>query len=343
MMDADAQNRLARWLSEALGANSAAIVSLKPLAGGAIQENWLLDLDVSGGVRSGLQRLVIRKDAPASIASSHNRKDEFALLAMAYAGGITVPEPVAFCSDTSVLGGAFAVMSCVDGVGFGPTVVKDAALGGDREALGRRLGAELAKIHALSPAGEAFDFLGAKPARPAAAMVERLRSSLDRMGVIRPEIEWGLRFLETQAPKPARITLCHHDFRTGNYMANAEGLTAILDWEFAGWGDPMADLGWFCAQCWRFSRPDREGGGVTDRASFYAGYEAQSGLKPDHDAVLFWEIAAHLRWAVIALEQGHRHVSGEELSLPMALTGRMAAELTHHALKSTAPDRWRTA
>ena len=42
---------------------------------------------------------------------------------------------------------------------------------------------------------------------------------------------------------------------------------------------------------------------------------------------------AHLRWAVIALEQGHRHVSGRELSLELALTGRMVPELerTHPA------------
>jgi aminoglycoside phosphotransferase (APT) family kinase protein len=259
---------------------------------------------------------------------------------MAHKGGVTVPEPVVFCDDPSVIGGVFTVMARVSGIGLGPKVVKDTTLGGDRTLLGLRLGAELARIHALQPAGDAMAVLGPKPSHPAAAMVAKLRRSLDKMQLLRPDLEWGLRFMETQAPPVARVTVCHHDFRTGNYMLDASGLTAILDWEFAGWGDPMADIGWFTAACWRFSRPDLDGGGVTDRQSFYAGYAAESGIAPNHEAVLFWEAVAHLRWAVIALEQGHRHVSGEQRSLELALTGRMAAGLAQTALAMTAPQVW---
>jgi aminoglycoside phosphotransferase (APT) family kinase protein len=332
-MTPEAEARLARWLGNRLGA-ALTITAMKPLSGGAIQENWLLDCLLSGTPAS----FVIRKDAVASIASSHGRREEFALLRLAHAGGITVPEPVAFCEDAAVIGGPFAVMRKVEGVGFGPKVVKDETLAADREVLGQRLGRELARIHRLDASG--LVFLGERPSRPAADLVERLRSSLDAMAIPHPVLEWGLRFVETQAPVPPRITLCHHDFRTGNFMVDTAGLTAILDWEFAGWGDPMADLGWFTAECWRFSRPDREGGGVTSRAAFYAGYERESGQRVDHKSVLFWEIVAHLRWAVIALEQGQRHVSGREPSLALALTGRMAAELAAAALALTMPAAW---
>ena len=123
-------------------------------------------------------------------------------------------------------------------------------------------------------------------------------------------------------------------------MVDAEGLTAILDWEFAGWGDPVQDIGWFCAACWRFGRPDLEAGGIAPRAAFYRGYEAVSGRGIDPEAVRYWEIMAHLRWAVIALEQGHRHVSGQETSLQLAQTGRMAPEQEAAILRETAPERW---
>ena len=67
--------------------------------------------------------------------------------------------------------------------------------------------------------------------------------------------------------------LCHRDFRTGNYMldigSRGATLTGILDWEFAGWGDPDEDIGWFCCKGWRFSRLDREAGGIAARAPFY--------------------------------------------------------------------------
>jgi aminoglycoside phosphotransferase (APT) family kinase protein len=339
-MDDGQRARLSEWLAGIFEAQHVRLTTAEPLRGGAIQENWLIETLVEGGPRAGEQGLVLRKDAPAAIASSHSRQDEFHLLALAHRRGVTVPEPVAFCADPAVLGQPFALMARVPGKGFGPQIVKDQQLGGDRRALAYRLGEELARIHALQPEGPEFAFLGPRPKAPAAALVTRLRASLDRMGLIRPELEWGLRFVEVCAPAPQRIVLCHHDFRTGNYLVDAQGLTAILDWEFAGWGDPMADLGWFTALCWRFSRPDLEAGGIGMRADFYAGYAASAGHEPDDDVVRFWEIVAHLRWAVIALEQGFRHISGEERSLELALTGRMAAELERTALLANAPERW---
>lgn len=336
-LDGAAAARLGLWLAGALGAAHVDVNALRPLSGGAIQENWLAELVVDGMPRS----VVIRKDSPAAIPSSLGRAEEFALLQLAHRGGVTVPEPIAFCAEPDILGGPFAVMSKAEGQAFGPRLVRDEALGGDREALGRQLGHELARIHSLRPEGPAFAFLErGRSADPARSLVARLRASLDAMGLARPVTEWGLRWAELHAPPPRQITLCHHDFRTGNYMVDQSGLTAILDWEFAGYGDPMADLGWFCARCWRFSRPDREGGGVTSRAAFYAGYEQETGQPVDREAVAYWEVMAHLRWGVIALEQGERHVSGAQPSLELALTGRMIAELERGALMATAPGAW---
>jgi hypothetical protein len=46
---------------------------------------------------------------------------------------------------------------------------------------------------------------------------------------------------------------------------------------------------------------------------------------------------AHARWAVVALQQGERHVSGDEASLALALTGRRIAELEFELLRRTSP------
>lgn len=333
--------RLSRWLQHTLGAEAVEVTALRALAGGAIQDNRLVEAMVVGGPEAGRRAFVLRKDAPATIAASHRRREEFALMALAHAGGVTTPRPIAFCEDGEVIGGPFALMEKVEGVGFGPRVVKDLALGGDREALGERLGRELALIHRLRPAGEAFAFLGMAPDRPAQAAIDRLRLWLDQMGAARPASEWALRWCELSQPPCPCPVLCHHDFRTGNFMLDERGLTAILDWEFAGWGDPHMDIGWFTAKCWRFSRPDLEGGGICSREAFYRGYEMEAGTVIDRAAVLFWEVMAHLRWGVIALQQGARHLSGAEPSLALALTGRMIAELEAEALALTAPARWR--
>ena len=58
------------------------------------------------------------------------------------------------------------------------------------------------------------------------------------------------------------ITLIHRDYRTGNYLVDEGRLAGVLDWEFAGWGDPREDIGWFTARCWRFGGVEREAGGI---------------------------------------------------------------------------------
>jgi hypothetical protein len=74
-MQAEARARLAAWLGQAFGAPFV-LLDAKRLSGGAIQENWLVD----GTIGEEPRGLIIRKDAPAAIASSHSRRDEFALI-----------------------------------------------------------------------------------------------------------------------------------------------------------------------------------------------------------------------------------------------------------------------
>lgn len=328
--------KLAIWLGRTLGAASCAITALTRLKGGAIQENWLLEAQLDGLPRA----FVLRRDAPTCIGESRSRADEFAILRAVFVAGVAVPEPIAFCSDEAVFGGPFALMAKVEGVALGQRVVRDPSLGGDRVALTLGLGRELARIHGLAPGSAGLDVLGPVPADPALSEIAHLRTALDRLRACRPALEWGLRWTQRNAPPPSRITLTHRDFRTGNYMVDRSGLTAILDWEFAGWGDPCSDLGWFCAACWRFGRADLEAGGIGARADFYQGYKDESGIPVDDDAVRYWEVMAHLRWAVIALQQGERHWSGEELSLELALTGAIVPELELAVLRATAPVAW---
>ena len=328
--DKAAQERLCRFIAAAAGARQATIASIAPLRGGAIQENWAVDVELDGGDRAGRHALVLRADAPSRVAASHSRENEFALLEAARDAGVTVPEPLWCCVDPVVIGRSFYLMRRVSGVAAGHRIVKDLTLGGDREALAERLGRELARIHSIaprSPTDDALGFLAPSSGNPGLDRVRLYRGYLDDLGEPRPVIEWGLRWLEINSREAGEVTLVHQDFRTGNYLVDEHGLTAILDWEFCAWGDPMSDIGWFCARCWRFGAIEREAGGIAFRAPFYRGYEAACGRRIDPGAVHYWEVAAHVRWAVIALQQAARHLSGEERSLELALTGRLVPEL----------------
>lgn len=337
------KDALAAFLAGAAEAGSVVIVEAKPLTGGAIQENWLIDADFRDGPLAGRQELVLRRDAPSAVAVSLSRAQEFRLLQAARAAGVSVPEPLWLCADPSLLGKPFYLMRRLAGTAVGRRLVKDDGPVGDKAALAERLGEELARIHGITPPSDELGFLERPEGSPARHAVSRYRQHLDALGQPRPALEWGLRWCEIEAPPAGQLTLVHQDFRTGNYMVDDQGLTGILDWEFCAWGEPMSDIGWFCAKCWRFGRDDREAGGIAARAPFYRGYERVSGRKIDPEAVAYWEVMAHIRWAVIALQQGWRHISGEQPSLELALTGRRVAELEHEVLQVTAPQRWRAA
>jgi aminoglycoside phosphotransferase (APT) family kinase protein len=317
---------LARFLAEASGAGSCEITGLVPLSGGAIQENWGLDARFSGGMLDGAQWLVVRAAGATGVPSSLDRLQEFAVLKAAFAAGVTVPEPLFACPDAGVFGKPFFVMRRLSGSAAAHRITRDAALDTALPQIAERLGRELAQIHTIRPPRPDLDFLTRYEATGPAQQIAGFRAYLDTCPAPRPVLEWGLRWLETHLPAAADPVLCHHDFRTGNYLLDGSRLTGILDWEFAGWGDPHEDIGWFCSLGWRFARLDREAGGIAERAPFYRGYESAGGRTIDAERVHFWEVLASVRWAMIALQQSDRCRLDGERSLDLALTGRRAGE-----------------
>ncbi len=328
---------LAGWLIGALGAQQIQILSLQKLSGGAIQENWAFEARVRGGPKAGTLSAVLRTDAPTGVAVSHGRAEEYAILSAAHAAGVRVPVPLGLCADPALLGKPFYVMERVGGTALGHILVNDEKWPGDRAKLAETLGMELARLHTIRPPVAGLGFLPVPPDRPAHTAIGDYRKWLDTYRAPRPALELALRWLERNAPPRGTVALCHRDFRTGNYMVDAEGLTGVLDWEFAGWSDPDEDIGWFTSKCWRFGRIEREAGGIGERTDFYRGYESVAGRKIDAAAIRYWEIMAHARWAVIALQQGERFVGGGEASLDLALTGRRIAELEYEMLAMIYP------
>ena len=318
---------LGAFLSEVSGCDSLEIIALKKLSGGNLQENYALDALFSGGTLSGRQELVLRTDAPSGVAASRSRADEFAVLKVAWEAGLKVPEPLWACADNSRIGRAFYVMRRLPGDARGHELVRDQGLDAIRESLVERLGEELARLHAIEPPHPDLAGLPQPPLSPAHSRIQEYRGYLDKLPDPQPTLEWGLRWLERKAPASDDVVLCHCDYRTGNYLVEDGELSGILDWEFASWSDPLEDIAWFCARCWRFGQWHKEAGGMGSREAFYRGYQRISGNSINRELIPYWEVMATVRWAIIALQQGHRHTSGEQTSLELALTGRMVPEM----------------
>jgi aminoglycoside phosphotransferase (APT) family kinase protein len=329
--DSHGHQALATWLRDQ-GVALDSLAGPRKLSGGAIQENWALDAVVNGQPMP----IVVRMDAPSGVSESWGRAEEFALLRTAFSAGVTVPEPL-WLGPADVLGRPFFVMRRVEGSASGHRLVRDPQVLAHAESLVQQVGVEMAKLHTVMPLNTELDFLRLPRRTPAQDAIEAWRCQLDAERRSMPLLEWGMRWLERHEPEPLPPVLVHRDFRTGNIMVHEGVLTAILDWEFAAWADPREDLGWFCARCWRFGQVQagREAGGIGSRRALLTGYHARSPLRLAEADLHYWEVFAHVRWAMIAFQQGLRHESGREPSLELALTAHIIPELEHEILRMT--------
>ncbi len=338
VMHSDAQIAiaLADYIRHRNGAQAVDVLAFERLSGGAIQSNYALTVRSTDGARSGELALVVRSDALSKVNASLTRAQEFRVLQCAFKAGVTVPEPLWLCEDETITGSVFCVMARVPGQASGRKLVRGGVTAEQAAPLTRQLGRELARLHAVRPPQAGLDFLSVPAGSRAMARVQEYRRALDEIPEAHPVLEYALNWLEDHDPGSQDIVLCHGDYRTGNYMVHEGAISGILDWEFASWSDPLEDLGWLCARSWRFGRPDKEVGGVGDKADLFDAYTQACGREVDAEKILFWEVMSMTRWAVIALQQAQRHVSGEESSLELALTGRMLPEMEFDILNQIA-------
>ncbi|MBK4998728.1 phosphotransferase family protein [Pseudomonas sp. S31] len=332
-LDAPAlRQALAAELAPQLGARHIQIHSAQRLSGGAIQENWALEVDVEGGLQAGRQRWVLRTDSPSSVNVSLGRRQEFAVLSRVVDAGVRAPRPLLLVAHSPTLQRPYFLMQHLPGSAAGHRLTREP----QTRLLLDDLAQSLANLHRLTPEMAGLAFLQV-PEKPSAVVaIETYREYLDSLEEPQPVLEWGLRWCELNLPEALPVRMIHRDFRTGNYLVDQGRLSGILDWEFASCGDPREDLGWFSARCWRFAAPQRDAGGIGDLHDFLAAYRNAGGVAVSRADLVFWQVLAHLRWGVIALQQAQRHLSGQERSLELALTGRLLPELEIEILNLTA-------
>lgn len=315
------------WLSPQLSpdpGNRVEIGELHRLAGGASQEAW--------GFTCAGQRLVLRRDLGGRIYDyGVDRQGEYRVVEVAARAGVQVPRPLAYNPD--LLGRPGFVMEHLDGEAIGRRVVSDPRYADVRPQLVSQLAENLAAIHRLEL--DALPFLPRPaPGGPALQEVDRMQDQLDSIGEPHPALELGLRWLRRHLPRAKTPAVVHGDFRTGNFLVTADaGLSGILDWEYVHVGDPLEDLGWFCVRAWRFGGVALEAGGLAERAAFVQAYEKAAGEQVDLDELRWWELFGNIRWAVGALAQAHRHLSGLERSIELASLGRICAEMELETLR----------
>jgi aminoglycoside phosphotransferase (APT) family kinase protein len=324
----DLSSRLARVVAARLGPPGE-VQNLVRLTGGATKATWSLD------ARVGDQNLplILQQPVPRALRPGdpmgrlpHVAGEADAALMMAAArAGVPAPRVRLVLTPEDGLGAGY-LTDRIEGETLGARISRDERFAGARARMAAQCGEILAAIHAITP--DSFPFLIEQDAAAELAVYRDIWDSFDHP---QPAIELGFRWVAERAPKPERRALVHGDFRNGNFIVGPDGIRAVLDWEIAHVGDPMADLGWLCVRTWRFGGRYPVGG-FGQRDELFAAYEGAGGGRVDPERVSFWEAFGCLKWSVMCMMKGQSHRRGGERSLEQLAIGRRAEEPLHDFL-----------
>jgi aminoglycoside phosphotransferase (APT) family kinase protein len=190
------------------------------------------------------RRWVLRKKPPgALLPSAHQIDREFRVLQALERSAVPAPTARLYCDDESVVGAPFYVMDHVEGRIFADTTLSSLARD-ERAPIYRSLAETLAALHRIDPAAVGLGDFG-RAQNYAGRQVDRwtrqyLAAKTDELPAMDALIAW----LPEHAPARDETAIVHGDFRLGNLIYAPDGphVAAVLDWELATLGHPLADL-----------------------------------------------------------------------------------------------------
>ena len=302
------------WLSRAVPQIGTENPLVQQFPGGASNLTYLL--------RYPDRDLILRRPpAGTKAASAHDMQREFRVQQQLAADFGLVPQVLALCTDPSVIGSDFYVMTRVPGLILRGDLPAGFTLD---PATAKQLCASvvtcLVELHAVDPAAAGLADLGKGAGyvnRQVIGWSKRYRAAkTDNV----PDFESVMAWLAAHQPDDVGICVVHGDYRLDNLVLDPDQLTvrALLDWEMATLGDPLMDLG--CAMAYWVQADDDEGmqlarrqpsnaAGMMTRSEFVAAYCEQAGQSTQN--WVFYEVFGIFRLAVIAQQIYYRYHHGE--------------------------------
>lgn len=189
-----------------------------------------------------------RKPFGALLKSAHAVDREYRLIAALHPTGFPVPRPFALCEDAGVIGSVFYVMERAAGRPYADGALPDFEPARRRAMYGALIDT-LADLHRVDPLAVGLGGFG-RPGNYFERQVTRWTkqyrdSQTDELGSMERLID----FLPQSLPEQSRVSIVHGDYRIDNVLFEADGrLTAVLDWELATLGDPLADFSYLAMQ-----------------------------------------------------------------------------------------------
>jgi aminoglycoside phosphotransferase (APT) family kinase protein len=315
------------------GAFGPAELALEQVAGGQSNPTYF--------VTWGGRRMVLRKKpAGPLLPGAHAIEREFRVMEALGRAGVPVPRPLLLHTEPGPLGTPFYLMERVEG-----RVFADCALAGvpagERAGIYMGMADALAALHRARPEAVGLGDFGRPGSyfeRQIARWTRQWRES--GSGPI-PALDALADWLPRHLPADdGRVAVAHGDFRLGNLLFHPTEprVVAILDWELATLGHPLADLGYACIP-WH-TAPDEYGGilgldlaalGLPAERAFIERYLAAA--PPGAPFGRFHVAFALFRFAAIFVGIADRARAGTAAAGDAAALGPLAARFAERGLE----------
>ncbi|MGQ0826574.1 MAG: phosphotransferase family protein [Actinomycetota bacterium] len=273
------------------------------------------------------------------LPTAHDMSREYKVLAALSDTNVPVPRPLAFCEDIAVNDAPFYVMERVDGTILRTPAELSTLTPGDARRCSEALVDVLVSIHAVDYSSVGLSDFG----RPAGYLERQVRRWGEQWEHSKtralPAIDELARRLRAALPQSPPPTIVHGDYRLDNTMLAGDDpgrVIAVLDWEMATLGDPLADVGLFLVYWARDEALPGVGADIDPSAGFMTRdevitrYAATSGRDVTH--LDFYEVLAAYKLAII-LEGIHaRFLMGKTLGDGFDHIGSLVEALVNQAL-----------
>jgi aminoglycoside phosphotransferase (APT) family kinase protein len=240
------------------------------------------------------------------LPSAHDMAREYRLISALAPTDVPVPTPLAFCAAEDVIGARFYLMSYVQGEIVDEHDLPESTTTEELSRIYDLMVDALVLIHKVVPSRVGLGDLG----RPEGFLERQIRrwQAQWEASQTRPlaDVDVALDLLRSNLPDRTASSIVHGDYRIGNvlFSPGRTDVAAVVDWEMATLGDPLADLGLLVA--YHEQSTDAR---VPPTERLTARYAAALGADVSD---LDWYIGlANFKLAVICEGIHHRHLAGQ--------------------------------
>ena len=194
---------------------------------------------------AGDRQYVLRKKPPGKLLPSAHAVDrEYRVMRALADTDVPVPRMHLLCADESVIGQMFYVMDYVPGRVFAGDRRLPSCTPAERAAMYDDMNRVFAALHRVDWRAVGLEGFG----RPEGYFARQIARWSKQYEASRVEdissMEHLMRWLPEHVPQDEAATIVHGDFRLGNLLFHPTEprVVAVLDWELATIGHPLADL-----------------------------------------------------------------------------------------------------